>query len=88
MPRLSNLETKTTKIINENLLKLDNIQNLASATSKMTSHLGRGSVFFFKRNNGNSGRDRKNIYNDFKRFQIVVINNSFVDSKYNPLEST
>ena len=31
------LETKTTKIINENLLKLDEIQNLASATSKMTS---------------------------------------------------
>ena len=30
-------KSKTTKILNENLLKLDEIQNLASATSKMTS---------------------------------------------------
>ena len=31
------VQPRTTKIINENLLKLDEIQNLASATSKMTS---------------------------------------------------
>jgi hypothetical protein len=30
-------KSKTTKILNEKLLKLDEIQNLASATSKMTS---------------------------------------------------
>ena len=30
-------KSKTMKILNENLLKLDEIQNLASATSKMTS---------------------------------------------------
>ena len=30
-------KSKTTKILHENLLKLDEIQNLASATSKMTS---------------------------------------------------
>ena len=30
-------KSKTTKILNENLLKLDKIQNLASVTSKMTS---------------------------------------------------
>ena len=30
-------KSKTTKILNKNLLKLDEIQNLASATSKMTS---------------------------------------------------
>ena len=30
-------KSKTTKILNENLLKLDEIQNLAPATSKMTS---------------------------------------------------
>ena len=30
-------KSKTTKILNQNLLKLDEIQNLASATSKMTS---------------------------------------------------
>ena len=30
-------KSKTTKILNENLLKLDEIQNLASATLKMTS---------------------------------------------------
>ena len=34
-------KSKTTKIINENLLKLDEVQNLASATSKMTSWLQR-----------------------------------------------
>ena len=46
---------KQRKFSNENLWKLDEIQNLASATSKMTSwqpldlnDLGRGSVFFFK----------------------------------------
>ena len=31
------LKSKTMKILNQNLLKLDEIQNLASATSKMTS---------------------------------------------------
>ena len=48
--------SKWRKFSNENLLKLDEIQNLASATSKMTSwqpldlnDLGRGSVFFFKK---------------------------------------
>ena len=30
-------KSKTTKILNKNLIKLDEIQNLASATSKMTS---------------------------------------------------
>ena len=47
---------KRWKFSNENLWKLDEIQNLASATSKMTSwqpldlnDLGRGSVFFFKK---------------------------------------
>ena len=30
-------KSKTTKILNENLLRLDEIQNLASATSKMAS---------------------------------------------------
>ena len=33
----STSKSKTMKILNENLLKLDEIQNLASATSKMTS---------------------------------------------------
>ena len=48
--------SKWQKFSNENLWKLDEIQNLASATSKMTSwqpldlnDLGRGSVFFFKK---------------------------------------
>ena len=43
---------KTTKILNENSLKIDEIQNLASATLKMASwpeDLGRGSVNFSKK---------------------------------------
>ena len=49
------LKPETAKILNENLQKIDEIQNLVSATSKMTSwwpldlnDLGNGSVNFFK----------------------------------------
>ena len=45
-------KSKTTKILNENLLKLDEIQILASATSKMTSWPQRprkGLSIFFQR---------------------------------------
>ena len=37
LPRSNNLETQNDKIINKNFQKLDEIQNLASATLKMTS---------------------------------------------------
>ena len=44
---------KITKILNENPLKIDKIQNLASATSKMasaTSRISEGAQWFFQKN--------------------------------------